>query len=170
VSTGSDERSDGDYEVGYGKPPKATRFGVRPQPDRSKRKSTDKQPIDLAGLLDRSVSLSRNGKQTKVHAYEAMLHASAKQALGGQIRALRQILKLFKDAGLLEAPSQPPTCGVLHAPLGVPMELVARLIKLSGPPPWDADLFDQTKAEYEADCANIERLFAATKAQYRDQA
>jgi uncharacterized protein DUF5681 len=109
VSSKSDQRSDGDYEVGYGRPPKATRFGVRAQPDRSKRQSSKNEPPDLAGLLDRSVSLSRNGKQTKMHAYEAMLHALAKQALGGQIRALRQILKLFKEAGLLEAPTPPQT-------------------------------------------------------------
>jgi hypothetical protein len=82
VSSKSDKRSDGDYEVGYGRPPKATRFGVRAQLDRSNRQYSERKPVDLAALLDRSVSLSRNGKQIKMHAYEAMLHALAKQALG----------------------------------------------------------------------------------------
>ena len=113
MSSKPDEHSDGDYEVGYGRPPKATRFGVRAQPDRSKRQSSKSESPDLAALLDRSVSLSRNGKQTKMHAYEAMLHALAKQALGGQVRALRQILKLFKEAGLLEAP--PPAADTWRA-------------------------------------------------------
>jgi hypothetical protein len=168
VSSKSDERSDGDYEVGYGRPPKATRFGVRAQPDRSKRQSSEREPLDIAALLDRSVSLSRNGKQTKMHVYEATLHALAKQALGGQIRALRQILKLFKEAGLLEAPTRPQTHGVLEVPKGVPTELAVRLIRLAGPPPWDADLFDEAKAEYEADSAHIQRLLEETKEKYRE--
>jgi len=167
VSSKSDERSDDDYEVGYGRPPKATRFGVRAQPERSKRQFSEKKPPDLAALLDRSVSVSRNGKRTKMHAYEAMLHALAKQALSGQIRALRQILKLFKEARLLEAPPPAQTCGVLEVPKGVPMELATRLIRLAGPPPWDADLFDETKAEYEADCAHIEKLLEEAEEKYR---
>jgi Family of unknown function (DUF5681) len=168
VSSKSDERSDRDYEVGYGRPPKATRFGVRAQPDRSKRQSSDKKPVGWSALLDRSVSVSRNGKQIKMHAYEAMLHGLAKQALQGQIRALRQLMKLFKEAGLLEAPPPPKTHGVLEVPKGVPMELAVRLIRLSGPPPWDADLFDETKAEYEADCAHIEKLNKETEEKYRE--
>lgn len=167
MSYKSDEHSDRNYEVGYGRPPKATRFGVRAQPDRSKRQSSERKPVDVAALLDRSVTLSRNGKQTKMHAYEAMLHALVKQALGGQIRPLRQILKLFKEASLLEAPPPPQTNGVLEVPKGVPMELAVRLIRLAGPPPWDADLFDEAKAEYEADCAHIQRLLEETKEKYR---
>ena len=167
MSSKSDERSDSDYEVGYGRPPKATRFGVRAQPDRSKRQSSKREPV--AALLDRSVSLSRNGKQTKMHVYEAMLHALAKQALGGQVRALRQILKLFKEAGLLEAPPPPQTHGVLIVPKDVPVELASRLVRLAGPPPWDADLFNEAKAEYEADCAHIQRLLKQTKANYHEQ-
>jgi hypothetical protein len=168
VSSKSNERSDRDYEVGYGRPPKATRFGARAQPDRSKRRSSERKPVDLSVLLDRSVRLSRNGKQTKVHAYEAMLHALAKQGLGGQIRALRQLMKLFKEAGLLEAPTPPQTHGVLEVPKGVPMGLAVRLIRLAGPPPWDADVFDEAKAEYEADCAHIDKLFEEAKEKYRE--
>ena len=168
MSSKSDQHSDRDYEVGYGKPPKATRFGVRAQPDRSKRQSPEKKPADLSALLDRSVTLSLNGKRTRMHTYEAMLHALMKQGLGGKIRALREILKLFKVAGLLEAVPPPQTHGVLEVPKGVPMDLACRLIKLAGPPPWDADLFDETKAEYEADCAHIEKLLKEAEEKYRE--
>jgi len=168
VSSKSDGRSDRDYEVGYGRPPKATRFGVRAQPDRSKRQSAEKKSTDLAALLDRSVSLSLNGKRTKMHTYEAMLRALAKQALSGQIRPLRQMVKLFKEAGLLKAALPPKTHGVLEVPKGVPTELAVRLIRLAGPPPWDSDLFDEAKAEYEADCADIEKLLKETEEKYRE--
>jgi len=168
VSSESDRRSDGDYEVGYGRPPKATRFGVRKQPDRSSRRSSKKEPADLAALLNRSVSLSRNGKPTKMHAYEAMLYAQAKQALAGKIRALRQILKLFKEAGLLVAPTPPRTNGVIQVPKDIPMEVASRLVRLAGPPPWEADLFDSVQAEYDADCAHIQGLLEEAEAKYRE--
>lgn len=168
MSSRSAGRSGRDYEIGYGRPPKATRFGVRAQPDRSKRQSPAKEPTPLSGLLDRSISLSLNGKRTKMHPYEAMLHALAKPALGGQIRALRQMVKLFKEAGQLEAAPLPRTGGVIEVPKGVPLELAVRLIKLAGPPPWDADLFDEAKAEYEADCAHIEKLLKETEERYRE--
>ena len=169
MSSKSDGLSDGDYEVGYGRPPKATRFGVREQPDRSTRHPSKKEPVDIAALLDRSVTISRNGKQTKMHAHEAMLFALAKQALAGQMRALRQILKAFKAAGLLEAPTPPQTNGVLVVPKGLPMKLAARLVGLAGPPPWDADLFDAAEAEYYADRAHIQRLLEAAEAKYREE-
>ena len=168
MSSKSGQRSDESYEVGYGKPPKATRFGVRAQPDRSKRQSSEKQPSDLTTLLDRSINLSLNGKRKKMHAYEAILHALAKRALGGQLRALRQLIKLFKEAGLLEAAPPPQTHGVIEVPKGVPLDLACRLIKLAGPPPWDADLFDETKAEYDAACAHIEKLTKEMEEKYRE--
>jgi hypothetical protein len=76
------------------------------------------------------------------------------------------MLKLFKEAGLLEAPPPPQTHGVLVVPKGVPTELAVRLFQLAGPPPWDADLFDEAKAEYEADCAHIQRLLEEAKEKY----
>jgi hypothetical protein len=101
-----------------------------------------------------------------MHAYEAMLHAVAKRALGGELRALRQMIKLFKEAGLLEAAPAPQTHGVIRVPKGVPMGLAVRLIRLAGPPPWDADLFDETKAEYDAARAHIEKLTKETEEKY----
>lgn len=164
----SSKSDDHPYEVGYGKPPKATRFGVRPQPDPSRRQSSKKEPADIAALLGGSVSVARNGRASKMHPYEAVLYAMAKQALGGKIRSIRQILKEFKSAGLLEAPLWSQTSGVLIVPEGVPMQLAVRLVQLVGVPPWDADLFDAFKAEYEADCARIQKLLKEAKEKYHD--
>jgi hypothetical protein len=101
-----------------------------------------------------------------MHPYEAMLFAMAKPALAGKIRSIRQILREFKDAGLLEAPLWPQSSGVLRVPKGVPMQLAARLVQLVGVPPWEADVFDAFKAEYEADCAHIEKLLKETREKY----
>jgi hypothetical protein len=92
-----------------------------------------------------------------------MLFAMAKPALAGKIRSLRQILKEFKGAGLLEAPVWPQSTGALVLPKGVPMQLAVRLIQFVGVPPWEADDFDVFKAEYEADCAHIQKLLKEAK-------
>jgi hypothetical protein len=164
VSSKSDGPSQA-YEVGYGKPPKATRFGVRPQPNRSGRQSSKKEP-DIAALLAGSVRVARNGRAIKMHPYEAMLFAMAKPALAGKIRSVRQILKEFRSAGLLETPLWPQSSGVLVVPKGVPMQLAVRLVQFVGVPPWEADVFDAFKAEYEADCAHIQKLLKEAKENY----
>ena len=64
----------GDYEVGYGKPPKATRFGARPQPARANRRTSRSQNPDIAALLDRPIEALIGGKKAKLHPHEAMLH------------------------------------------------------------------------------------------------
>lgn len=78
-------------------------------------------------LLASSVKVVRNGRAIKMHPYEAMLFAEARQALAGKIRSLRQILKEFKIAGLLEAPLWQQSSGVLVVAKGVPMQLAPRL-------------------------------------------
>jgi hypothetical protein len=98
-----------------------------------------------------------------MHPYEAMLLATAKQALAGKIGSLRQILKAFKSAGLLVGPICTQPGGVVTVPKGVPIQLAVRLVQFAGVPPWDADLFDEFKAEYEADCAHIQRLLKEAK-------
>ncbi len=147
------------YEIGYGKPPKATRFGNRPQPDRSSKPGPARgAAIDLAATTNGLMTVRHNGAVVRMHPHEAMLHGLAKSGLRGKLSAIRAVLLECKKAGLLEAPPAQQASGVIFAPKGVPIELADRLIRMAGPPPWDDDLFDQCKAEYERDCENIERL------------
>ena len=86
------------------------------------------------------------------------MHGLAKSGLRGKLRAIKEFFLECKKAGLLEAPPAQQTSGVIFAPKGVPIELAARLVRMAGPPPWDDELYDQCKAEYERDCENIERF------------
>jgi hypothetical protein len=148
------------YEVGYGKPPKATRFGNRPQPKRSAKSPA----IDLAKTINRPVTVTRNGKRVRIHPHEAMMRGLLKSALGGKLRAIKQFLSESKKVGLLDPPPARQTSGVLTIPKGIPLELGALLVNMAGSPPWDDELYDQCKAEYERDYANIERLTKEEKA------
>jgi hypothetical protein len=155
----------GEYEVGYGKPPKATRFGNRPQPNRSSKPGPARRAaIDVAATIDGLVTVTHNGRVVRMHPHEAMMHGLAKSGLRGKLPAIKAFLLECKKAGLLEGPPAQQTSGVIFAPKGVPVELAARLVRIAGPPPWDDKLYDQCKAEYERDRENIDRLTEQEKA------
>ncbi|WP_156948729.1 DUF5681 domain-containing protein [Bradyrhizobium sp. WSM1417] len=148
------------YEVGYGKPPKETRFGARPQPHRAGRaraSASQHAGTDIAELLDRPIEIQRNGKRQKVHPHEAMLEALFLGAMAGKIGALKQFLAECTRAGLLE-PSLALACGAVQAPRDVPLDLAGYIIRNEGLPPWDDRILKHYRAEYEADVARIAEL------------
>jgi hypothetical protein len=160
------------YEVGYGKPPKATRFGNRPQPNRSSKSGPAREaaPIVVAATTNGLMTVRHNGAVVRMHPHEAMMHGLVKSGLRGNVSAIKTVLLECKKAGLLDAPPAPQTSGVIFAPKGVPIELACRLIRIAGPPPWDDELYDQCKAEYERDCENIERLTEEEQARRDEKA
>ena len=160
-----------DYKIGYGKPPEATRFGVRPQPNRSlKRRTAKNAAVDVVGEINRPLTITQNGAAVRMHPHEAMMHGLAKAALRGGIRAMKEFFSQCKKAGLLDAPLAQQTTGVLTVPKGIAMELAVRLVKIAGPPPWDNELYDCCKAEYDSDCANIQRLLEEERARRDEKA
>jgi hypothetical protein len=98
------------------------------------------------------------------------MHGLAKSALLGKMRAMKEFFSECKKAGLLDAPPARQTTGVLTIPQEIPLELAVRLVKLSGPPPWDDALYDHCKAEYELECENIRRLSKEEKARRDEKA
>ena len=154
-----------DYKVGYRKPPEATRFGVRPQPNRSlKRRTAKDAAVDVAGAINRPLTITQNGAVVRMHPHEAMMHGLAKTALRGGIRAMKEFFSQCKQAGLLDAPLARQTTGVLTIPKGVAIDLAVRLFKIAGPPPWDDELYESCNAKYDSECANIRRLLEEEKA------
>lgn len=163
-------RSVAAYEVGYGKPPIATRFGVRAQPDRAKSRiaKAKSAALDITALLNRPIQAKVDGRLKTIHPHEAMLHGLFRRAVEGEIRALREFMQQCKRAGLLDSPAEIHQ-SVIHVPHGVPGDLAARLVRYAGPPPWDSELFDQLEAEYHRDIANIEKLKSEAKARANEQ-
>ncbi|WP_166294504.1 hypothetical protein [Bradyrhizobium sp. 2S1] len=84
---GEDEPDRGGYQVGYGKPPVATRFGTRPQPERPNRRVAKHHSPDVAALLERPIEASIGGKKIKLHPHEAVLHGLFKRVVAGETRA-----------------------------------------------------------------------------------
>ena len=158
------------YEVGYGKPPKASRFGTRPQPDRSSRpRTTEDIQVDVVATINRPLTVTQNGKAVRMHPHEAMMLGLLKSALSGKIGAMKQFFAECKKAGMFDAPVR-QTSGVITVPKGIPLELAARLVKEGGPPPWQDEFYDYHKAEYQRDRAEIQNLLEEEKARRNETA
>lgn len=147
----------GGYKVGYGKPPKATRFGTRPQPARPNRLAKHHIP-DIGALLERPIEASIGGKKVKLHPHEAVLHGLFKRVVAGEMRAIKLFLEECKRAKLLDPSSEIVSRSIIEVPKEVPLPLAVRLLRHAGPPPWDVELFDEFKAEFERDLAYIDEL------------
>jgi hypothetical protein len=89
--------ADGDYEVGYGRPPKETRFtpGKSGNPKgRPKRKRS--LAADLRKEVERMVEVVENGKERRVSIQAAVMRRLVNDAIGrGNMAAMRALLGLL---------------------------------------------------------------------------
>ena len=86
-----------DYEVGYGKPPKATRFkkGKSGNPN-GRPKGTRNFRTDLKATLEQPVQLKIRGRDQTVGTQQAALLRLRETALSGDGRALDRLLELAR--------------------------------------------------------------------------
>ena len=95
----SNDETPGDDEVGYGKPPKNTRFqkGISGNPRGRPKKSLD---FDH-GLIRESesyVPINENGRRKRVSKHEVAIKQLMKLAMTGSIQALRLYLGVHRQA------------------------------------------------------------------------
>ena len=90
---GKDEKTDGDYEVGYGKPPENTRFkkGQSGNP-KGRPKGSRNFSTDLKATLEQPVRINSGGTFKSVSTQLAALQRLREKALKGDARALERLL------------------------------------------------------------------------------
>ncbi len=104
----------GDYEVGYGRPPKASRFkpghsgNAKGRPKGAKNLATD-----LAEELGESIRIREGDRELRVSKQRAMLKALVAKALKGDARAASLLIALVAKATL----DDPGVGSDAHAPL-----------------------------------------------------
>ncbi len=89
-----------DDRVGYGRPPKATRFapGVSGNPS-GRPRGTVAIRSTLDKVLARKVSLRIDGKRRRVQATEAVLLQLSNKAMGGDPQSIRDYLRIAMSHG-----------------------------------------------------------------------
>lgn len=90
--------SDDDYEIGYGRPPKHSRFkkGQSGNPE-GRQKGSRNFNTDLDEVLSMKVTVTENGRTRKVTSRAAALQRLREKALNGHTRALEQFLTLAQS-------------------------------------------------------------------------
>ena len=88
----------GDYEVGYGKPPKHSRF----QPGRSgnptgRRRGVRNLRTDVKRVLAMPIRVKENGGSRKISTQEGVVRVLRDKALKGDTRALDRLVALAGD-------------------------------------------------------------------------
>jgi Family of unknown function (DUF5681) len=93
--TPSRKRPKGDYEVGYGRPPKDTRFkpGQRANPQGRPRGSVNLR-TDYERIMKKPIRVLIDGKAKKISMARAMLEAQARKAVKGDDRATARLIDL----------------------------------------------------------------------------
>lgn len=96
----SGKRPPGDYEVGYGKPPKKHQFKPGQSGNRQGRKKKSKRIPNIATALDKVLSremvVTDNGQARKADVLEAMLLNLLAAASRGNFRALLAFVKVVQ--------------------------------------------------------------------------
>lgn len=101
-------RKGGQYEVGYGKPPKHTRFqsGQSGNPGGKRKRAMTVSEL-IAAEATRLVSVTENGKTTKLRKDQVTVKALFAKAMKGDLQAARLIF-LALAAHAAERPDEQP--------------------------------------------------------------
>lgn len=101
------DQDDADYEVGYRRPPAATRF-KRGQSGNPRGRPKKKEPPSFNNLLqetlNEAVRVTEGGKPKKYTLQELSLKSTAAKAAKGDLRAMTLVQKMVKD----HPPKPPP--------------------------------------------------------------
>lgn len=84
-----------DYEVGYGKPPKHTRFKKGQSGNlRGRPKNAKSYKTIVEKLLNSEITIKENGNTRKVTAREAVALKVLQKALSGDLKAAKEIMNI----------------------------------------------------------------------------
>jgi hypothetical protein len=116
-----------DYEVGYGKPPRHTRFkkGQSGNP-RGRPKGSKNLPTLLTEALNEPVVVAENGRRRKITMRQAIIKQLVKRSATADLRAMKILLDMVRDLEGQVEPVSPETAEFSEADEKVLEQLRAR--------------------------------------------
>lgn len=140
-----------DYEVGYGRPPRQTRFkkGQSGNP-KGRPKTRGGAEVDLADLRTGLVTIMQDGKARQMPAKEVELRKILAKAIKGDMRSIKYLLGQFEKYRVVRAPLRPVGGGVAAMPKSMPFDMGVLMFCEFGPPPWSEREVKQGRALYLA--------------------
>jgi len=135
-------RATGDYEVGYGKPPKRSQFkrGQSGNPT-GRPKGAKSGPIDIAVILSEPLTVRTAGTTQRMSPFEVGVRQLVKQGLSKNgLKAILEFFKVCETYGII--PPVPPAergGGALVVPKTWDWDEWLRMFNEHGPPPWPGE-------------------------------
>ena len=87
-----------DYEVGYGKPPRHTRFKTGEASANPRGRPRKNLAASLIEGLNKKVVVTENGRRRKIAVREAITSQLINKSATADLRAIKMLLDLIKDA------------------------------------------------------------------------
>ena len=134
--------SDDDEAVGYGNPPKESRFRPGRSGNPNGRPPRPRpEEVDPARVLDEPVRTQSSGSTRYVPAFEHMFRDLANQAMQGRdIGSIQEFLRICKKYDILKKAVQPPMqSSVLRIPKTWDDDEWMEMFLEHGPPPWPGE-------------------------------
>ena len=121
---------DGDYEIGYGRPPRATRFvkGRSGNP-RGRPRGAKSFTALLSDKLNEPVTVAENGGRRKISKREAIVTQLVNRSAAADFRAIKILLDIVRDIERQAEPVSPETAEFSEADEKVIEQLKARFAK-----------------------------------------
>ena len=119
-----------DYEVGYGKPPRHTRFkkGQSGNPQ-GRPKGSKNLPTLLSEALNESVVVAENGRRRKITMRQAIIKQLVKRSATADLRAMKILLDMVRDLESQTEPASPETAEFSETDEKVLAQLKSRFSK-----------------------------------------
>jgi hypothetical protein len=116
------------YKIGYGNPPKATRF----KPGRSgnpkgRPKGSRNLATDLAAELGEQITVREEGRSRRISKQRALIKSLMARALQGNVRATTAVLALY--ARVITEPTDDPNDEIQTDELEILRRFAPRLLK-----------------------------------------
>lgn len=99
----SNPKSEGGYEVGYGKPPKTTQFkpGQSGNPRGRPRRQRNFRTV-AEDVLNENITIREGDRTRTVSRLDAIVRVTVNNALKGDPKAIAAFIHLFRPAGLMD--------------------------------------------------------------------
>ena len=97
-----------DYEVGYGKPPRHSRFKKGEASANPRGRPRKDMAVLLFEGLNKKVVVTENGRRRRITLREAITRQLINQSASADLRATKMLLDMIKDAEKQAAAAPPP--------------------------------------------------------------
>ena len=123
------KKPNADYEVGFGKPPKATQFK---KGQSGNKKGRPKESVSFALKLEKAMSekleVREGGRARKMSKIDVMIQNLLARGMKGDQQAVSTLVRLMKETGQMRPAEQEPRQGKMVAfPIPMPSPLLQAL-------------------------------------------